>query len=89
MYCSYLVLAVWYTCLWSMVIKERKRTLRSFRLLIDCLMLCLLRLRWCCIGQPMLIVENFNTDPGIIPCLAKGITAGRFVDLAVADSVRG
>ena len=29
----------------------------------------------------------FNADPNIIPCLAKGISTGRFVDLAWAYSV--
>ena len=40
-----------------------------------------------CVGQPMLIVENFNADPGIIPCLAKGIGAAQLVDLVLAHSV--
>ena len=35
-----------------------------------------------CVGQPMLIAG----DPAVIPCLAKGISAGRFVDLALASS---
>ena len=30
-----------------------------------------------CIGQPMLIAGDLNADPVIIPCLAKGISAGR------------
>ena len=39
-----------------------------------------------CVGQPMLIADDFNADPAVIPCLAKGISAGRFVDLALAFS---
>ena len=40
-----------------------------------------------CIGQPMLIAGDLNADPAVIPCLAKGIAAGRFVDLALAHSL--
>ena len=32
-------------------------------------------------GQPCLIVGDFNTDPMKIPCLAKGISAGLWIDL--------
>ena len=39
-----------------------------------------------CVGQPMLIAGDLNADPGVIPCLAKGISAGRYVDLALAYS---
>ena len=39
-----------------------------------------------CIGQPMLIAGDLNADPAVIPCLAKGISACRFVDLALAYS---
>ena len=39
-----------------------------------------------CIGQPMLIAGDLNADPAFIPCLAKGIAAGRYVDLALAYS---
>ena len=39
-----------------------------------------------CIGQPMLIAGDLNADPAVIPCLAKGISAGRYVDLALAYS---
>ena len=39
-----------------------------------------------CIGQPILIAGDLNADPAVIPCLAKGISAGRFVDLALAYS---
>ena len=27
---------------------------------------------------------DFNADPGVIPCLAKGISSGQFVDLVYA-----
>ena len=40
-----------------------------------------------CIGQPMLIAGDLNADPAVIPCLAKGISAGRYVDLALAYSL--
>ena len=39
-----------------------------------------------CIGQPLFIAGDLNADPAVIPCLAKGISAGRFVDLALAYS---
>ena len=38
-------------------------------------------------GQPVLIAGDLNADPAVIPCLAKGIFAGRFVDLALAHSL--
>ena len=34
----------------------------------------------------MLIAGDLNADPAVIPCLAKGISAGRYVDLALAYS---
>ena len=40
-----------------------------------------------CIGQPVLIAGFLNADPAVIPCLAKGISAGRSVDLALAYSL--
>ena len=40
-----------------------------------------------CIGQPMLIAGDLNVDPAIIPRLAKGISAGRYIDLALAFSL--
>ena len=40
-----------------------------------------------CVGQPMLIAGDLNADPAVIPCLAKGISAGRYVDLALAHSL--
>ena len=48
----------------------------------------LLKLRWFCIGQPMLFAGDLNADPAVIPCLAEGISAGRFVDFALAYSLR-
>ena len=39
-----------------------------------------------CIGQPVLIAGDLNADPAVVPCLAKGISACRFVDLALAYS---
>ena len=40
-----------------------------------------------CVGQPLLIVGDIHADPSVIPCLAKGISLGRFADLALAYSV--
>ena len=40
-----------------------------------------------CVGQPVIIAGDLNADPAVIPCLAKGISAGRFVDLALACSL--
>ena len=40
-----------------------------------------------CVGQPLLIAGDLNADPAVIPCLAKGISAGRYVDLALAYSL--
>ena len=40
-----------------------------------------------CIGQPLPIAGDLNADPSVIPCLAKGISAGRFVDLSLAFSL--
>ena len=37
-----------------------------------------------CMGQLMRIAGDLNADPAVIPCLAKGISAGRFVDVALA-----
>ena len=35
-------------------------------------------------GQPYLLVGEFNVEPTKIPCLAKGISAGFWVDLESA-----
>ena len=40
-----------------------------------------------CFGQLLLIAGDLNADPAVIPCLAKGISAGKFVDLALACSL--
>ena len=40
-----------------------------------------------CISRPLLITGDLNGDPAFIPCLAKGISAGKFVDLALAYSL--
>ena len=40
-----------------------------------------------CIGQHLLIAGDLNADPAVIPCLAKGVSAGRYVDLALAFSL--
>ena len=30
-------------------------------------------------GWPLLVVGDLNADPGVIHCLAKGISSGRFL----------
>ena len=35
-------------------------------------------------GQPCMLVGDFNVEPTKIPCLAKGISAGLWVDLEVS-----
>ena len=40
-----------------------------------------------CLGQPLLIAGDLNADPAVIPCLANGMSAGRYVDLALAHSL--
>ena len=47
----------------------------------------LAEVRVVCTGQPVLIAGGLNADPAVIPCLAKTISAGRFVDLALAYSL--
>ena len=37
------------------------------------------------VGQLVLI--DLTADPSILPCLAKGISAGKFIDLALAYSL--
>ena len=37
-----------------------------------------------CIGHPMPIAGGLTADPAVIPCLSKGLSSGRFVDLALA-----
>ena len=39
-----------------------------------------------CVGQPLRIAGDLNAAPAVVLCLAKGISAGRFVDLALAFS---
>ena len=36
-----------------------------------------------CVGQPLLIAGDLIADPAVIPCLSKGISAGRFVAFGV------
>ena len=40
-------------------------------------------MRW----SATLAVGDFNPDPGVVPCLTNGISAGRLVRLALAYSV--
>ena len=61
--------------------------LRELRLTDRLLQAVLAEARVVCVGQPMLIAGDLNADPAVIPCLAKGISAGRYVDLALAYSL--
>ena len=40
-----------------------------------------------CTGHPPLVAGDLDADPAAISCLAKGISAGGFVDLALAYSL--
>ena len=40
-----------------------------------------------CLGLPLLIAGDLNADPAVIHCLSKGMSAGRYVDLALAHSL--
>ena len=40
-----------------------------------------------CASQPVLIAGDLNADPAVMPCLAKGMSAGRYIDLALAHSL--
>ena len=70
-----------------MAIRELRRMLEKLRLTDSLLQAVLVEAQIVCIGQPMLIVGDLNADPAVIPCLAKGISAGRYVDLALAYSL--
>ena len=37
--------------------------------------------------SPLPVAADLSADPALIPCLAKGDSAGRFVDLALAYSL--
>ena len=54
--------------------------LRSCRLTDRLLQAVLAEAQVVCVGQPMLIAGDLNADPAVILCLAKGISAGRYVD---------
>ena len=47
----------------------------------------MLRLRWFALVSLCFKAGDLNADPAVFPCLAKGISAGRFVDLALAYSL--
>ena len=61
--------------------------LKSCSLLIGFFKLSLLRLRWFVLVSLCSLLVIFNADPAVIPCLAKGIFAGKFVVLALAYSL--
>ena len=48
----------------------------------------MLKLWWFVLVNLCFIAGDLNAVPAVIPCLAKGISAGRFVDLALAYSLR-
>ena len=54
--------------------RELRRTQRSFCLRKSFFRPSLLK--------PRLVAGDLNADPGVIPCLAKGISSGEFVDVA-------
>ena len=58
--------------------------LSSMLTLSSCLMLLLGELGVVALDQPCLLVGDFNVEPNKIPCLAKGISAGLWVDLESA-----
>ena len=60
---------------------------QKLRLTVWLLQAVLAEAQMVCIGQPVLIAGDLNADPAVIPCLAKGISAGRHVDLALAFSL--
>ena len=56
-------------------------------LLIGFVNLSLLKLRWFVLVSPCLLLVILYAESPVIPCLAKGISAGRNVDLAHAYSL--
>ena len=71
-----------------MVIREQRKILIDFFLLISFYRPFLLKLWWFALVNLCFIAGDLNADPAVIPCLAKDISAGRFVDLALAYSLR-
>ena len=59
-----------------------RRMLNNFLLLVRFCRL-LSEAQVVCVGQ---LAGDLNADPAVIPCLAKGISGGKFVDLALAFS---
>ena len=43
--------------------------------------------KMCCSGQPVILVEDLNEDPLVVPSLAKGIPDGGWIDLEQAFAV--
>ena len=77
----------WSISLLFMGIRGRGRILISCGSLRSCYRLSLVEAQVVCIGQPLPIAGDLNADPAVIPGLADGISAGRFVDLAFAYSL--
>ena len=61
--------------------------LKNYGLLFVFFKLFLLKLRLCALVSPCFIAGDLNAHPAVIPCLAKGISAGQYVDLALAYSL--
>ena len=61
--------------------------LKSYGLLIVFFKLFLLRRRLFALVSPCLLLVILNADPAVIPCLAEGISAGRYVHVALAYSL--
>ena len=43
--------------------------------------------KMCCSGQPVILVEDLNEDPLVVPSLAKGIPDGGWIDLEQAFAI--
>ena len=74
------------SCIWwfCVVIRVPMLTLSSLRLLSSCLTLLLVSWEWLLGGSPVCWLEISNVEPTKIPCRAKGILAGLWVDLEVS-----
>ena len=77
----------WFIFLWFYGYQGAEEDAEKLQLTDKLLQAVLAEAQVVCIGQPMLIAGDFNADPAVIPCLSKGISAGRHVDLALAYSL--
>ena len=83
-----LVKGEWFICLSFMGIRGAEEDAVKLQLTDKLLQAVLAEARVVCTGQLVLIAGDLDADPAVIPCLAKAISAGRFVDLALAYSLR-